>query len=50
MGIMTFLRNRAGIIIVAIIGLAIVAFLLGDVMNYANPFMAARQNEVHRRK
>ncbi len=43
---MTFLRNRAGVIIVAIIGLAIVAFLLGDVMNYANPFMAAKQNEV----
>jgi peptidyl-prolyl cis-trans isomerase D len=31
MGIMTFLRNRAGLILVGAIGFAIVAFLIGDV-------------------
>lgn len=46
MGLMTFLRNRAGIIIVVIIGLAIVAFLLGDVIRFGTPFWAAHQNEV----
>lgn len=46
MGLMTFLRNRAGIIIVVIIGLAIVAFLLGDVIRFGTPFWASRQNEV----
>ncbi len=46
MGLMTFLRNRAGIIIVVIIGLAIVAFLLGDVIRFGTPFWAAKQNEV----
>src|SRR5690606_5122516 len=46
MGLMTFLRNRAGIIIVVIIGLAIVAFLLGDVMRFGTPFWASHQNEV----
>lgn len=48
MGIMTFLRNKAGIIIVVIIGLAIVAFLLGDVIRFGTPFWASRQNEVGR--
>ncbi len=43
---MTFLRNRAGIIIVVIIGLAIVAFLLGDVIRFGTPFWASHQNEV----
>ncbi|SEM39188.1 peptidyl-prolyl cis-trans isomerase D [bacterium A37T11] len=46
MGVMNFLRNRAGIIIMVVIGLAIVAFLLGDVMHYANPFLASSRNEV----
>ncbi|MGK9117173.1 peptidylprolyl isomerase [Olivibacter jilunii] len=46
MGLMTFLRNRAGIIIVVIIGLAIVAFLLGDVIRFGTPFWASHQNEV----
>jgi len=46
MGIMTFLRNRAGIIIVVVIGLAIVAFLLGDVIRFGTPFWARHQNEV----
>jgi len=46
MGLMTFLRNRAGIIIIVIIGLAIVAFLLGDVIRFGTPFWAAQQNEV----
>lgn len=46
MGLMTFLRNRAGIIIVVVIGFAIVAFLLGDVIRFGTPFWARHQNEV----
>lgn len=45
MGIMSYLRNRAGVV-VFIIGLAIIAFLLGDVINYGTPFWAKGQNEV----
>lgn len=43
---MTFLRNRAGIIIVCAIGFAIVAFLLGDILNYSGPILNRNQNEV----
>lgn len=46
MGLMNFLRNRAGTIIVVVIGFAIVAFLLGDVVNYGTPFWARHQNQV----
>lgn len=46
MGIMSFLRNRAGIILVAVIGLAIVAFLIGDAVRLGTPFWQASQNEV----
>jgi peptidyl-prolyl cis-trans isomerase D len=46
MGIMTFLRNRAGIIIVVVIGLAIVAFLVSDAVRLGQPFWAANQNVV----
>nr|WP_207533793.1 peptidylprolyl isomerase [Pedobacter sp. SYSU D00823] len=46
MGIMSFLRNRAGIILVAVIGLAIVAFLIGDAVRLGTPFWRASQNEV----
>src|SRR5690606_2637846 len=46
MGIMTYLRNRAGIIIVGAIGFAIVAFLLGDLLNYSGPVFNRNQNEV----
>lgn len=46
MGIMNFLRNRAGIIIIILIGFAIVAFLLGDVMTYGTPFWNRQQNQV----
>lgn len=46
MAIMNFLRNRAGVIIVAVIGFAIFAFLLGDVLTYGTPFWARQQNEV----
>lgn len=45
MGIMGYLRNHAGIV-VFLIGLAIIAFLLGDVINYGTPFWAKGQNEV----
>ena len=40
MGLMTFLRNRAGYILIGAIGFAIVAFLLGDALNVGKPFMA----------
>ncbi|WP_369806223.1 SurA N-terminal domain-containing protein [Desertivirga arenae] len=43
---MSFLRNRAGIILVAVIGLAIVAFLIGDAVRLGTPFWRASQNEV----
>lgn len=45
MGLMTSLRNRAGLVIF-VIGLAIVAFLLGDAINVGTPFWARSQNEV----
>lgn len=45
MGLMGNLRNRAGLVIF-IIGLAIVAFLLGDIIKSGTPFWAAKQNEV----
>lgn len=43
---MSFLRNRAGIILVGVIGLAIVAFLVGDAVRLGTPFWAASQKEV----
>ena len=46
MGIMSFLRNRAGAIIVGAIGFAIVAFLLGDVVTMGTPFWRANQDKV----
>jgi len=46
MGIMNFLRNRAGVIIVGAIGFSIVAFLLSDAINLGKPFWAASQNIV----
>ncbi len=46
MGLMTFLRNRAGFILVGAIGFAIVAFLVGDAINVGKPFWAANQKVV----
>ena len=43
MGLMTFLRNRAGYILVFAIGFAIVAFLVGDAINVGKPFWSANQ-------
>lgn len=43
---MNYLRNRAGVVIVGFIGFAIVAFLLGDIINYGTPFWARHQNQV----
>ncbi|MBL1410940.1 peptidylprolyl isomerase [Sphingobacterium faecale] len=45
MGLMGNLRNRAGLVIF-IIGLAIVAFLLGDIIQSGTPFWAKKQNEI----
>ena len=46
MGIMGFLRNKAGIIIVGVIGLSIVAFLLSDAIRLGSPFWKANSNVV----
>lgn len=46
MGLMNFLRNRAGVIIIFCISFAIVAFLLGDVMSYGGPMFSKQSNEV----
>lgn len=46
MGIMGFLRNRAGAIIVIAIGIAIVAFLLSDAIRSGSGFIADAQSEV----
>lgn len=46
MGIMTFLRNRAGTVMVFAIGFAIVAFLLGDLMGSGVSIFGGSPNEV----
>lgn len=46
MGIMSFLRDRAGAIIVIAIGVAIVAFLLGDAIQSGSGFIAEANSEV----
>ncbi len=46
MGIMGFLRNRAGVIIVIAIGFAIVAFLLSDAIRSGQGFIADSNSEV----
>ncbi len=46
MGIMSFLRNRAGIIIVGAIGFAIIAFLVSDAVQMGGSFMNSNQTEV----
>ncbi len=43
---MNFLRNRLGIFLIFCIGLAIVSFLLMDVLSYGTPSWAGNQNEV----
>ncbi|HTN21965.1 MAG TPA: SurA N-terminal domain-containing protein [Pelobium sp.] len=46
MGIMGFLRNRAGVIIVVAIGVAIVAFLLSDAIRSGQGFITDSKSEV----
>jgi len=46
MGIMSFLRNRAGIIIVGAIGFAIVAFLVSDAVKMGGSFFRENRTEV----
>jgi len=46
MGIMSFLRNRAGVILVAAIGLAIIAFLIGDAVRFGGPMGMSNQTTV----
>ncbi|HUH20143.1 peptidylprolyl isomerase [Albibacterium sp.] len=46
MGIMTFLRNRLGLLVVWTIGIALAAFLLGEIIPQLLGTMNANQNEV----
>ncbi|TZF86329.1 peptidylprolyl isomerase (plasmid) [Pedobacter sp. BS3] len=46
MGIMNFLRNRAGAIIVVAIGVAICAFLVSDAVRMGGSFMGGNRNKV----
>ncbi|MFC3352964.1 peptidylprolyl isomerase [Sphingobacterium zeae] len=46
MGLMGFLRNKAGVILTAAMAIAILAFLLGDVVRGGAPFWARHQNRV----
>lgn len=46
MGIMSFLRNRAGVIIIIAIGLAIVAFLLSDAIRSGSGFIADANSKI----
>lgn len=46
MGIMTFLRNRAGVILIGAIGFAIVAFLIGDVFTTGQSFLNSSRTVV----
>ncbi|UIR55313.1 SurA N-terminal domain-containing protein [Sphingobacterium sp. SRCM116780] len=46
MGLMSFLRNRAGYILTGAMAVAILAFLLGDVVKSGTPFWAKNQNRV----
>src|SRR5688500_7524112 len=46
MGIMSFLRNRAGAILIGAIGFALFAFLLGDAVQMGGSFMGGDRNEV----
>lgn len=46
MGIMTFLRNRAGALLVGAIGVAIVAFLVGDALTTGQRLMGAASTVV----
>ncbi len=43
---MGFLRNRAGVIIVSLIGLSVVAFLISDAVRLGSPFWSASNNQV----
>ncbi len=44
MGVMGFLRERAGIIVVSVIGFSLVAFLAGDVIKYGGSFFKDDRN------
>lgn len=46
MGLMTFLRNRAGYLLVGAIAFAIIAFIVGDLVNSGKPFWEASQRVV----
>ena len=46
MGFMTFLRNRAGYVLVGAIAFAIIAFIVGDLIGTGQPFWQASQRVV----
>jgi peptidyl-prolyl cis-trans isomerase D len=43
---MGFLRDRAGVIVVVVIGVALAAFLVGDAVRYGGSFMHGSSNEI----
>jgi len=46
MGIMSFLRNRMGLILVIFIGFALFAFIAGEVIQSAGSFFQGDQNTI----
>jgi len=46
MGIMGFLRDRAGLIIVVVIGVALVAFLAGDAVRFGGSFFRGSSTDI----
>src|SRR4051812_794499 len=46
MGIMGFLRERMGVILVVIIGVALFAFIAGEVITYGRSFVNGSSNEL----
>jgi peptidyl-prolyl cis-trans isomerase D len=46
MGIMGFLRNRMGLILVIVIGFALFAFIAGEVIHYGSSFFHGDNNEI----
>jgi len=46
MGVMGFLRNRMGLILVIVIGFALFAFIAGEVIHYGSSFFHGDSNEI----
>src|ERR1700712_2009055 len=46
MGIMGFLRNRMGIVLVVVIGFALFAFIAGEVIHYGSSYFKGDANTI----